>query len=309
MAIQDLLTGIFGGNAGKSQAKEANKLMRDQVAKLEAIGIPTIEAQKIALQTPELVDQLVAEQLGPSAMEGVAQDPRLKEAGLSALQQMAGLSETGLGAEDLAALEQIRRGAAGQAQAQKDTALQDMASRGMMDSGASLVAQLGAGQAAADRASQQGMQQASQAAAARRAAIADKANMASNMSQQDLARQSQIASARDTIAQFNAQNRQNVNAQNIGARQNIENQRAATANQQEIFNKGLQQQDFQNRMAKAGAASGAVGNLAANLSGQAAAAQQAQQQMTGNLINAGTTIGAASMNRPDAQTPKKPGAA
>ena len=31
-------------NAGKSQMKEANQLMRDQVARLEAIGIPTIEA-------------------------------------------------------------------------------------------------------------------------------------------------------------------------------------------------------------------------------------------------------------------------
>ena len=67
-------------NAGKSQMKEANQLMRDQVARLEAIGIPTIEAQKIALETPELVDLLEAEQLGPSAQESVQFDPRLRGA-------------------------------------------------------------------------------------------------------------------------------------------------------------------------------------------------------------------------------------
>lgn len=56
-------------NAGKSEMKQANALMRDNIAKLEALGVPTIEAQKIALESPELVDMLVAEQMGPSAYE------------------------------------------------------------------------------------------------------------------------------------------------------------------------------------------------------------------------------------------------
>jgi hypothetical protein len=41
-------------NAGKSEMKQATALMRDNVARLEAIGIPTIEAQKIALECLKL---------------------------------------------------------------------------------------------------------------------------------------------------------------------------------------------------------------------------------------------------------------
>ena len=132
---------------------------------------------------------------------------------------MRGLSETGLGAEDLAALDQIKRSAAGQAQAQKDSALQQMAAQGMMDSGSSLIAQLGAAQAAADRVSQQGIQQAAQAAQARRAAISDSANMAANLSAEDLGIQNTRLSATDSINRFNKQNRQAVDERNLGARQ------------------------------------------------------------------------------------------
>jgi hypothetical protein len=281
--------------AGKSEMKESNRILRDNVARLEAIGVPTIEAQKIALETPELVGLLEAEQLGPSAVENIAFDPRLREAQLSALDDMRGLSETGLGAEDLAALDQIKRSSLGQAEAQKQSVLADAAARGMMDSGSALAAQLSAGQAAADRVSQQGMQQAAQAAQARRAAIGDVANMASRASAEDLGLKTQQASARDTIAQFNAQNRQGVNASNLASRQSIENQRAGNVNQAEMYNKGLIQQKFQNEMSKATGVTGANSNLAGNLQNQASAAQQAQQAQTSAILNAGTSIASAGL--------------
>lgn len=291
------MSGLFGGGAGKGEMKEANALMRDNIAKMEAIGIPTVEAQKIALQTPELVDQLVAEQLGPSAVEEMAMDPRLQSSQYAALQEITGLGQTGLGAADRAAFNEMRRQAAGAAEAQQAQALSEMASRGMLDSGANLIAQLQAGQSQADRMSQEGDRLAANAAAARREALGQQANLASQMSAQDLALQGQKASARDTIAQFNAQNRQNVNAQNIGARQNIENQRAANANQQEIYNKGLQQQQFQNKIQRAGGVAQAQANVAGNLQQQAAAAQQAQQAQTNALLNVGTTLGAAALKK------------
>lgn len=289
------MAGLFGGgNAGKSEMEKANKLMQDNIARLEAIGIPTIEAQKIALQTPELVGQLEAEVMGPSRFEQVQMDPRLQAAQMSALEDMSGLAKTGLGAEDRAALNEIRRQAAGMAQAQKATALQQMQERGLGDSGASLVAQLQSGQAAADMAAQQGDRLAAEAASARRQALGQQASMASQMSQQQLALAGQKASAADVINQFNTQNRQNVSAQNLVARQNIANQAAAAKNQQEMYNKGLIQQDFQNRMAKATGVIGQQGNLAQQYAAQAGAAQQAQQAQTGALLNlAGTVAGAA----------------
>lgn len=293
MAIGDLLSGLLGGSAGKSEMEKATQLQRDAIARLEAIGIPTIEAQKIALETPQLVDLLEAEVLGPSAMEGVRVDPRLRQAQMSALEQMSGLADQGLGAEDRAAFNELRRAAAGQAQAQAQSVLQNAAAQGTLDSGAALAAQLAAGQSSADRMSQEGDRLAAQAAAARRQALMSKADMASQLGQQNFNQQASVAQARDAISQFNTQNRQNVASTNLANRQAIENQRAATRNQQEMYNKGLLQQDFQNRMAKATGVTGQMGNLANAYAQQGQAAAQGQANMTTGLLGTAASLGSA----------------
>jgi hypothetical protein len=282
---------LLGGSSGKKEMKEATRLMQDNIARLEAIGIPTIEAQRIALEAPELVGTLQAEFLGPSAFQEIQEDPRLKGAQLAALEEMTQITKTGLGAADRLALEEIRRQAAGQAQAQRATALQQMQERGTLDSGASLVAQLGAGQQAADTAAMQGMRQAAQAQQARMAALGQQGNMAAQMQGQQLGLAGQKASAADSIAQFNAQQRMGVQSQNLAARQGIANQGVATRNQQEMYNKGLTQQQFQNQMAKATGVTGQQTNLANLYGQQATASQQGEQAMTGALVQAGA-IGA-----------------
>jgi hypothetical protein len=167
----------------------------------------------------------------------------------------------------------------------------------MLDSGASLAAQLQAGQQAADVAAMQGMQQAAQAQQARMAALGQQANMAAGMQGQQLQLAGQKASAADTIAQFNAQNRQGVAGQNLAARQSIANQQAATKNQQEMYNKALIQQQFQNQMAKATGVSGAQSNLAGMLTQQGAASAQGQATQNAAILGgvtglAGAGIGA-----------------
>lgn len=285
-------------NAGRSEMRQANRLMRDNIARLEAIGIPTIEAQRIALEAPELVGVLEAEQLAPSRFEEIQMDPRLQAAQMAALEDVSGIAKTGLGAEDRLALEEIRRQAAGQAQAQKATALQQMQERGLGDSGASLVAQLGAGQQAADTAAMQGMRQAAQAQQARMAALGQQGSMAAQMQGQGLQLAGQKASAADAIAQFNAQNRQNVSAQNLANRQRIAEAGAATRNQQQMYNQALIQQRFQNEMARATGVTGAQTNLANLYGQQAGAAQQAQQAQTGAILTAAGTIGGAMIGGP-----------
>ena len=280
-------------NAGKSEMAESNKLMRDNVAKLEAIGIPTIEAQKIALQNPELVEPLIAEQMGASSMEDIQMDPRLQSAQRAALDEMTGLGQTGLGAEDRAAFNQLRRQAAGAAEAQQASTLQEMASRGMLDSGANLAAQLQAGQSQADRMSQEGDRLAASASEARRAALGQQANMASQMSAQDLGLKTNKASAADTIAQFNTQQRAATGAANQGYRIDRATQLANLRNQEEVANKGLIQQNLQNQFQKAGGVAQAQSAQAGNLQQQAAGAQQAQQAQTGAILNLAGTLGAA----------------
>lgn len=292
-----VVSNLFGGDTGADEMEAANRLTEEQIARLEAIGIPSIEAQRIALESPQLVGLLQAEALGPSAFEQVQEDPRLKSAQMSALQEMIGLTETGLGAEDLAAFNELRRKVAAQAQAQRATALQQMQERGMANSGIAAVSDLQAGQQAANMLVQQAENQAAQAAAARRSAIGQQANMATQMQQQGLQLAGQKASAKDVINQFNVQNRQNVAARNLAERQRIAEAGTATANQQQMYNAGLLQQQFQNELAKATGQGAATQNLAGQYMGQAQAAQQAQQAGTGSLLNLAGTLGAAYMTK------------
>lgn len=280
-------------NSGKKEMKAAVAIMQQQMAKLEALGVPTIEAQQIVLQNPELVGLLEAEQLGPSAMEGVNVDPRMREAQFQALEEMAGLSQTGLGAEDIAAMNRLRRDVSSQAQAEQASILQNAAETGNLDSGNTLLAQLNANQAQANRASSEADQMAARASQARREALGMKANLATSMGQDDFNRKSSIAQAQDAISRFNSQNRQNVNQYNLDARQNIANQKAANANQQQIHNKALIQQKFQNDFQKASGQAGVASGIANMYQGMGQAKAQGAANLNSGLLSAGAGIGAA----------------
>lgn len=286
-------------NAGKSEMKEATRLMRDNVARLEAIGIPTIEAQRIALEAPELVGVLEAEVLQPSRFEEISMDPRLQAAQMAALEDITGIAEAGgLDATARLNLEQGLGRIAGAEQAR----LQQLREDPTLGQGQKLALQAQAVQGAGQSGRDIALQAAAQAQQARMAALGQQANLASGMQQQQLGLAGQKASAADAIAQFNAQNRQNVDGRNLGERQRIAEAGTATRNQQDIYNKGLIQQQFQNQMAKATGITGQQATLAGNLQQQAAAAQQAQQAQTGALLTvAGTGVGAAFGGLPGAQ--------
>lgn len=307
MALLDFLT---GGDAGKDEMQESNRLMQQNIARLEAIGIPSVDAQKIVLQNPELAGLLEAEQLGESGFEGISTDPRLRQAQMSALEEMSGLAQTGLGTADRAAFNELRRASAAEAQAAQKGILAGQASRGMLDSGQTLAAQLQAGQSQANRMSQEGDRLAANAAEARRGALMQQANMSSGIRNQDYAQASDAARAKDIIGQFNAQSRNTANVTNLGNRQQIENTRAANANTQESYNKGLLQQNFQNQISKATGQNSATGNLAANLAQQGANKAQGAANAASGLVGIGLSVanpflGAAAkgmMNKPAASS-------
>jgi hypothetical protein len=293
MALADIVSGIFGGSAGKEDMKTATGLSKEAVEQLKKLRIPEIELQKIALTNPELAGLLSAETIDGSALEGVSTDPRMKQAQLKALEELSGLSQQGLGAEDRAAFNQLQRESAAQAQAQAQQVLQNAAARGTLDSGSTVMAQLMAGQQAANRSQQGGEAMAAQAAAARRAALGQYADMSSSMANTDFAQKAQIANARDNISQFNAQAKTGANQFNLQNKQNIANTTAQNANVQEMHNKGLHQQKFQNELQKAGGTATQLNNLAGMYSQQGQAAAQGQSQMMGSLIGAGASMGAA----------------
>ena len=292
-------------NAGKSEMKEANRLMRDNIARLEAIGVPTIEAQRIALESPELVGLLEAEALGPSRFEEISMDPRLQAAQMAALEDITGVTEAGgLDAQTRLALEEGLGRVAGAEQAR----LQQLKEDPTLGQGQKLALQAQAVQGAGQGGRDVALQAAAQAQQARMAALGQQANLASGMQQQQLGLAGQKASADDLIKQFNAQNRQSVRERNLNAMQNIANMGTATRNQVEIANKALIPQQFQMEIAKAGGVTGAQSSLAQQMQQQAAAAQQAQQAQTGAILGAaGTVAGAAFGGAPGAAAGSKIG--
>lgn len=277
-------------NAGKREMKSANALMQDNIARIERLKVPTIEEQKLLLENPELIGLLEAEALGPSRFEKIAMDPRLQAAQVAALEGITGVTEAGgLDAQSRLNLEEGLGRVAGSVQAQQQKIDEDPTLGQGQKLALKSAAIQGAGQSGRDVA----LQTAAQAQQARMAALGQQANLASGMQQQQLGLAGQKASAADAIAQFNTQQRMGVQSQNLASRQAIANQAAATRNQQEMYNKGLIQQQFQNEIAKAGGVTGGQTALANLYGQQAAAAQQAQQAMTSGLVNAGATIGAA----------------
>jgi hypothetical protein len=273
-----------GGKGAAIQAAGYN--MEQAKLALEKVGIPPMEAQKIVLERPELVGRLIAEELGPSAMEDIGVDPRLKGAQMDVLAGFQELTETGLAPEDMAAYRQLGRTGAREEQARQRAILQGMQQRGTLDSGAQLAAQLASSQGAAERRQQEGERIAAEAAAARRSALAQTGQLGSQIRGQQFSEAAQKAQASDIINKFNVANRQQVAGQNLAERQRIAEAQAASRNQQQLYNKQLIQQQFQNEMAKQGGIAGAY-------SGTAQQQMQAAQLAKPKKSPWGTVIGGA----------------
>lgn len=238
------------GDKAADPNKAAREAQRDKMKRLELIDTPELE--EYVLQNPELVGLLENEELAQSAMGDISTDPRLKEDQMSALAGLRERSEQGLTAQDKFAMEEMLGQVGAQEKSQRAAIESEMARKGMGDSGASLMAKLQGSQGGANSARQKAMQMAAQGQNQRMSALQGMGQMAGQMEGQDWSRQSQQASAKDAIAKANAMNRQNVNAMNLSARQQHENQRANIANQQSQVRNQLNQQQFNNQMAKAG---------------------------------------------------------
>lgn len=293
MAGSQILGGIMGSKQSAAAAKQSAEFTNKAIAELEKIGVPSVEAQKIALETPELVFNYVPQlqQEFPeiaTQMENIETDPRLAEAQSTALEGFTERAEMGLTPSDLAELDEIRRGTAAQNQSQQAGILQNMAQRGMSGSGMELASRLAASQAAAQSAGESSNDVAARAFEAKQAALANLANVGTTMRTQDFSEQAEKANAADVIAKFNAQNTANTQGTNIDrlnqaelmkqqGLQAQEEAKANTANTEQQYNKGLIQQNYDNELNKAKSAAtaytGAAQQAAASGANQAANTQ------------------------------------
>jgi hypothetical protein len=242
----------IGGAAAAADKEKARALIDGILKEYSGVNVPELE-------------RIVGETLGPSAMEGVNADPRLRQEQLGSLEQLSNLSETGNNAETRARLGAIMSQLARQEGAGRNAILNSMRARGVSGSGAELAAQLSNQQATAERAQTAGLQTAADANRRALDALLQKGNMAGQIRSQDFSQDSAKAQARDAIARYNADSRSRAG----------------------YYNAQLPAQQFQMTMQKlAGKSNAATGS--ANAASQAAAATQ---NAWGNVGNAANSIG------------------
>lgn len=313
----------MGSQEAKKGRQAAERMAAQGAAAFAGIDTPEVADQKIQLENAGIVGEYRPEveqalNLSPTEMENISIDEAIKQQQIDSLAGLGEIAEGGLTEGDKAAARDIQREVNQNAEARRKAILQNMAQRGVLGSGMELAAQLDSAQNAADQQSRAGDVLSQQAQARALAALQQAGSMAGQVRGQEFGEQADVAKAKDAINQWNVANQQSINTRNVQAQnqaqaanlaalQAQEDQRAALANQQQMYNKQLLQQDYQNQLQRA---SGLAGQYQAQ--GQLAnQAGQQQAQMIGGIGSAignmAGTIGAAYANQPATPTQQNQG--
>lgn len=277
---------------------ESGKQYEQLMQQAQSIPLPMLQKYY-----PELYKQVVqlnpemetAQTLGPSAMEGISTDPRLKEAQMNALLSLQGIgANKGMDAQAQANMARLQSDVNQNLQGQTGAIQQNLATRGMSGGMSELVARNLAAQGGANRQAQMGMDEKAQAEQRALSAIAQSGQLGGQMQSNQFNQAAQQAQARDLINKFNLTNTQGINSQNVQARnqaqaanaqgaQNIANLNVGGSNEAQKYNINLPQQQYANQLSKYGLQAQAGQGLAQS---QSAAAQQ-QNQFLGNAMQSG----------------------
>lgn len=275
----------------------------DNQAALEAVKnvpLPVLKEyypelyQQVVSMNPELETAVT---LGPSAMEGISTDPALRQAQMKALSKLQEVGDAGgRDAQFLADAARIENDVNTNLQGQQGAIMQNLATRGMSGGGSELVARQMAAQQAANRQAQSSLDLNAQAQQRALQALMQSGQLGGQMQAQDFSQQAQRAGAQDAISRFNAQNQQQVISNNVNAKNNAQQWNATTAqntanqntglrNDSQQYNLGLDQQRFNNEMARATGVANQYNNIAASKDRDRAG----DQALVGNIIGAGAT--------------------
>lgn len=268
-AIAAIVAAIIGAGAqwfNSEEAKKASAKEREEMKKLlETIQNPTFDATSIPAEQfkvlekykPEVAD-FVKEQ-NPQIVTGKTEGARIgREAQLSALQKLRGLSETGDDIQSKAQTQAALDAAAAQAQGQRASILQQMAARGALTSGGTLASQLQAQQGANQLAQQGTLQSAAEAERRRLQAIRESAGLGSQIRGEDINLEAQnaaiindfnrrTASRQQDYGQYRAGTLNDAQLKNMG-----EAQRIAEMNEQSRYKHAIGERDVANKLKQQG---------------------------------------------------------
>lgn len=275
--LGSLVGGILGGNAAQGEYDASMGITREQYEQLKNLQVPDVDKMKIYLEGLQSQGTLTpfqetATNLGDSSYAAITTDPRLRAQQMSALEEMSGISQTGMTDIDRAAMQEMLRQAQAQETANRKTILEGRAARGMAGSGDELAAALASSQSSSNQSQSNAMKLAAQAMQNRLGALSQSSDMAKSIESSDYNRASQLANQRDAISRFNAElaaqtQQRNISRQNEAQQLNLrEAQRLADANvgqrnQQQMYNKELLQKEYDNKLRKLQGQGAAASNL------------------------------------------------
>lgn len=217
--------------------------------------------QQVIRENPELEQAMM---LGPSAMEGISTDPKLRAAQLNALSQLQDISAAGgKDAQFQADAARLLNDVNANLRGNQGAIQQNLATRGLSGGMTEMVSRQQAAQEAANRQSQMGLDLNAQAQQRALSALMSGAQLGGQMEAQQFGQRSQIARAQDMINQFNLQNQQNVAQRNVGYQneaamrnaqiaQDIANRNVNARQSAKEYNLNIPQQQFSNQITRAG---------------------------------------------------------
>lgn len=307
--------GAIGGYLlGKDD--ESGNILAEQLKAAQGIPLPVLEKMNpelykvVANLSPEMQQQVL---LGPSATEGIALDPKYKQAQMNALNKLMDITNNnGEDAQFKADASKLQNDVNSNLQGNTGAIQQNMATRGMSGGMSELASKQIAAQQAANRQAQMGMDLHAQAQQRALSALMNQGNMANQMSNTDFNQQNTKAQSTDAISRFNAQNIQQVNDANTYAKnnaqqmnaqnqQNVANKNVDVNNTTQQYNKGIAQQNFNNQMAKTGLTNNISNNQASNSYNQS----RDQDAFVGGIASAAAKSYATSQANKTAPTDKQ----
>jgi hypothetical protein len=221
--MASLLDDLFGAPEEEEAAQEALYRGQDEILRSKPlvlgdvefergryVGDPSMqgyEAETID-EMPDLMAQgYEADLVGPSAMEGVGTDPRLRNAQLAALAKLEEIGNSGgLTAQDRSRLAKIESDTNAADRGKREAILQNARARGMGGSSQELLASLQGAQASTDMQNSANLNVEAMAEQRALDALSQAGQLGGQIRGQDFGEGAQRADASDAIARFNAAN-------------------------------------------------------------------------------------------------------
>lgn len=291
---------VIGANAQSDARQQAYDLIQQSIQDLQAIGVPSAQAQEIVLQKYQSAGQLTPEleqavRQGDSGLGDISTDERTKEAQMNALTELQGIGEGGVRLSDKATENKLMGDIEARSRGARGAIVQNQREKSQYGGGAELANLLQNQQDEATQSNAVGTNLNAQAQDRALQAIVESGKLGGQMQSTEFEQKAKQKAAQDAINQFNTQNQQGVVARNAAAKntaqasnlanaQQISNANTGVTNQQEVYNKGLKEKEYQDRLQKA--------TLAANArSGQASNVVAGGQNEANLAAGAGNAIG------------------